>query len=84
MFSSNFREELLTSKKFLGKINSKVGILFTHGLRRLEETCGAAYLGTLETALPFMAANSQICKQMEDDWGGEDCWGHGDGIGAGR
>ena len=45
------------------------------GLRSLKETCGPAYFGALETAIPFMAARDKLCTQMETDWGGEECWG---------
>ena len=47
------------------------------GLRSLEANCGPAYLGTLETAIPYMAGLSKVCPQMEQVWGGEDCWGEG-------
>ena len=36
-----------------------------------KETCGPAYLGALETALPFMAAREGLCTLKEADWGGE-------------
>ena len=49
--------------------------LYGWGFRKLEETCGPAYLGTLETAIPFMAANSKICEDLGGIWGGEECWG---------
>ena len=39
--------------------------------------CGAAYLGTLETAIPFMAARDKLSPQREAEWGGEECWGEG-------
>ena len=42
------------------------------GVRRLEETCGPAYLGALETALPYM---DSIAPCMEGVWGGRECWG---------
>ena len=45
------------------------------GLRSLRETCGPAYLGALETAIPFMAARDRLCTLKEADWGGEGCWG---------
>ena len=44
------------------------------GLRSLQETCGPAFLGALETAIPFMHKN-KICEAMEEFWGGEDYWG---------
>ena len=45
------------------------------GLRSLAETCGPAYLGALETAIPYMAARDKLCPAMEMEWGGEECWG---------
>ena len=45
------------------------------GFRSLQDTCGPAYIGTLETAIPFMAGLGKICPQLEEVWGGEDCWG---------
>ena len=51
--------------------------LYGWGIRSLEETCGPAYLGALESAAPFMAAGDQICSQLADSWGGEECWGEG-------
>ena len=41
------------------------------GLRSLQETCGPAFLGALETAIPFIHKN----EAMEEFWGGEDYWG---------
>ena len=49
--------------------------LYGWGLRSLQDSCGPAFLGTLETAIPYMAARENICPQMADLWGGEDCWG---------
>ena len=45
------------------------------GVRSLRETCGPAYLGALETAIPFMTAKDNLCPMMEAVWGGEECWG---------
>ena len=45
--------------------------MYGWGLRSLEENCGPAYLGTLETAIPFMAARDKIFPQMEPVGGGE-------------
>ena len=45
------------------------------GLRSLEDSCGPAYIGALETAIPYTAGLDKICPMMEDTWGGEDCWG---------
>ena len=45
------------------------------GLRKMEETCGPAFLGALETAIPYMAGRGNICPQLEQIWGGIDCWG---------
>ena len=47
--------------------------LYGWGLRSLKETCGPAYLGALETAIPYMAARGNICPQLEQTWGGSDC-----------
>ena len=44
------------------------------GLRSLEETCGPAYLATLETSIPRMGVISPI---MMETWGGDECWGKG-------
>ena len=49
--------------------------LYGWGFRSLEESCSPAYIGTLETAIPYMAGLGKICPQLEDVWGGEDCWG---------
>ena len=49
--------------------------LYGWGLRSLKDTCGPAYLGAMETAIPFMAARSKICPQLSQVWGGEECWG---------
>ena len=49
--------------------------LYGWGLRSLEESCGPAYLGTLETAIPFMPGEGGICPQQAAMWGGEECWG---------
>ena len=47
------------------------------GMRSLEDSCGIAYLATLETAIPFMTGSKGICNQLSNLWGGEDCWGEG-------
>merc|ERR1711867_54509 len=47
------------------------------GFRSLADTCGPAYLGTLETAIPCMTGGNRLCRPMEGAWGGEDCWGEG-------
>ena len=47
------------------------------GFRSLAESCGPAYLGALETVLPFMAARDRLCPEREEEWGGEECWGEG-------
>ena len=49
--------------------------LYGWGLRSLDDTCGAACIGTLETALPYMAVLGQVCPQLAQSWGGDDCWG---------
>ena len=41
----------------------------------MEKTCGPAYIGTLETALPCMAGSGKICPMLAQSWGGEECWG---------
>ena len=51
--------------------------LYGWGLRSLKETCGPAYLGALETTIPYMAARGNICPQLEHTWRGSDCWGGG-------
>ena len=47
------------------------------GFRSLADSCGPAYLATLETAIPFMAGEDGICPQLSTLWGGEECWGEG-------
>ena len=49
--------------------------LYGWGLRSLEDSCGPAYLATLETAIPYMAGRGNICPQLAGLWGGEECWG---------
>ena len=49
--------------------------LYGWGLRSLQSTCGPAYLGCLETALPFMSGLAEICPQLAESWGGRECWG---------
>ena len=49
--------------------------LYGWGFRSLEQSCGPAYLGTLEAAIPHMAARGKICPQLAELWGGEECWG---------
>ena len=49
--------------------------LYGWGLRSLEDQCGPAYLGCLETALPYMAGLGQICPELAECWGGPECWG---------
>jgi hypothetical protein len=51
--------------------------LYGWGFRSLETSCGPAYLGTLETALPYMSGLGQVCPQLAETWGGEECWGVG-------
>ena len=51
--------------------------LYGWGMRSLEESCGPAYLATLETALPFMAGPGGIRPQLAALWGGPECWGEG-------
>ena len=41
----------------------------------MAEICGPAYLGALETAIPYMAARDMLCPAREPEWGGEECWG---------
>ena len=45
----------------------------------MEETCGPAFLGALETAIPYM---SDIAPLMEGVWGGAECWGDGADTGT--
>ena len=45
------------------------------GFRSLAETCGPAFLGALETAIPYMAARDELCRFKEVEWGGDKCWG---------
>ena len=45
------------------------------GFRSLAEMCGPAYLGALETAIPFMTSRDRLCPERENEWGGEECWG---------
>ena len=49
--------------------------LYGWGLRSLEDSCGPAYLATLETAIPYMAGRGKVCPQLAGLWGGEECWG---------
>ena len=49
--------------------------LYGWGLRSLQENCAPAFLGTLETVLPFMGGPGGICTQLEVLWGGLECWG---------
>jgi hypothetical protein len=41
-------------------------------LLKMEESCGPAFLGALETAIPYM---SNIAPIMGEVWGGVECWG---------
>ena len=45
------------------------------GFRSLEENCGPAFLGTLETAIPFMTGRDGVCPALGELWGGAECWG---------
>ena len=47
------------------------------GFRSLADSCGPAYLATLETAIPFMTGEKGICPQLSNKWGGAECWGEG-------
>ena len=40
------------------------------GFRSLKDTCGPAWLGTLETAVPYMAGIGEVCTQLGEAWGG--------------
>jgi hypothetical protein len=51
--------------------------LYVWGQRSLKDTCGPAYMGAMETAIPSMAARSKICPQLSQVWGWEECWGEG-------
>ena len=50
--------------------------LYGWGFRSLASTCGPAYLGALETAVPFMTTKETICPALSEVWGGEESWGH--------
>ena len=41
----------------------------------MAETCGPAYLGALETAIPYMATKDKLFPTRELEWVGEECWG---------
>ena len=43
-------------------------------------SCAKAYIGTLETAVPFMAGMGKVCPQLAEVWGGEECWGMNAGL----
>ena len=45
------------------------------GLRSLEDTCDAAFLGMAETAVPTMTGENGICPALAQIWGGQECWG---------
>ena len=45
------------------------------GFKCLAESCGPAYLGALETTVPYMAVRDKLCPGRELEWGGEECWG---------
>ena len=45
------------------------------GFRSLASTSGPAYIGMLETAVPFMAGQGNICPQLSEVFGGVECWG---------
>ena len=47
------------------------------GFRSLKDSCGPAYIGALETALPYMAGIGKICPQLQELWGDEEYWGAG-------
>lgn len=49
--------------------------LYGWGICSLEGTCGPAYLGALETAIPYMAGRGKVCPQMAGVWGVEESWG---------
>ena len=49
--------------------------LYGWGLSSRKDSCGPAYLGTLETAVPYMAGMSNICPPLAQSWGGQECWG---------
>ena len=51
--------------------------LYGWGFRSLKDIAGPAYIGALETAVPFMAGRGEafIAPQMAEVWGGEDRWG---------
>ena len=49
--------------------------LYGWGVRSLADSCGPAYLGCLETSIPYMAGVGEICPPLAQLWGGEECWG---------
>ena len=66
----------LSTKSFQEWVVRQPVRLYGWGLRSLEDLCGPAYIGTLETALPFMAGRGiQLCPQLAEVWGGPECWG---------
>ena len=66
----------LSSRSFQEWVVRQPVRLYGWGLRSLEDLCGPAYIGTLETALPFMAGRGiQLCPQLAEVWGGPECWG---------
>ena len=38
----------------------------------MEEICGPAFIGALETAIPYM---NEIAPMMNTVWGDGECWG---------
>ena len=50
--------------------------LYGWGFRRLRDICGPAYIGALETAIPYMAGRGvELAPQLAEVWGGEERWG---------
>jgi hypothetical protein len=50
------------------------------GLRSLEETSQAAFVGAVEQAVPSFSGPEGICPQLTEYLGGEDCFGEGVGM----
>ena len=48
--------------------------LYGWGFRSLKDVCGPAYIGALETAIPYIAGRGEtpLAPQMSEIWGGEE------------
>ena len=45
------------------------------GFRSLEDMAGIAFIGALEQAVPALAGEDGICRQLEEVMGGQECFG---------